>query len=511
MQKEKPIAYSKMAPWIVLGLMVFVVILSAFYFSRQSLRLDEAQSLWQTSRTPTKILTIVAQDVHVPLYHFILHFWQLFLGNSVVTGRILSLIFFILSIPALYFLGKRTFGKSAAIFAATLFAVSPFMNWYGNEIRMYSLLTLLTILSQYFFVGIYKTRESESWIGYFVVALFGIFTHYFFWFVILVQALFYLSYRNLFPKGSFKRFCIILVILLIVFSPWLIYKQSLSGSAADTTPLLVIPNTVNVFNTFSQFLFGFQNDHLNTILVSLWPLTVLLGFLALRENERISPDAIYMLMALLIPIALAFIVSVVLIPVFVSRYLILTIPALYLFISWVFSTYPLSLQRVIKTTLIVGMFAGLVVEIMSPSAPVKEDYRTAAEYLQSHTTPQDVVVLSAPFTVYPVEYYYRGTAEIQTLPYWNRFNPGAIPGFNEPGLEKDVNNLKIGHEKAYVLLSYDQGYEEKIRLYMDTHFERIEMKNFSPGLTLYVYRLSYVPSIFSSTQSSTPVAVAITQ
>ena len=97
---------------IISGLIVFVVAMSMLIFSHQSLRLDESQSLWQTSHTPTKILNIIAQDVHVPLYHFILHFWQLFFGNSVITGRVLSLIFFALSIPAVYFVGKRTFNKN---------------------------------------------------------------------------------------------------------------------------------------------------------------------------------------------------------------------------------------------------------------------------------------------------------------------------------------------------------------------------------------------------------------
>src|SRR4051812_4306015 len=170
---------------ILTGLIIFVIALALLVFSHQSLRLDESQSLWQTSHTPTKILNIIAQDVHVPLYHFILHFWQLFLGNSVLTGRILSLIFFVMSIPAVYFLGKRVLNRGIGIFAATLLAASPFMNWYGNEIRMYSLMTLLTILSQYFFIMIYKYRNRDAWVGYFIVNVFGIFTHYFFFFVLI--------------------------------------------------------------------------------------------------------------------------------------------------------------------------------------------------------------------------------------------------------------------------------------------------------------------------------------
>jgi mannosyltransferase len=483
---------------MLIGLIIFVIILSLAVFSHQSLRLDEAQSLWQTSHTPTKILNILAQDVHVPLYHMILHFWQLFLGSTVLTGRVLSLIFFVLSLPAMYILGKRMFGPTVAIFATTLFAVSPFMNWYGNEIRMYSLLTLLTILSQYFFHGIYRKHDSDSWVGYFLVALFGIFTHYFFWFVLLVQAIFYFLYRDLFPAKSLKKFIVIAVILCLVFSPWIYYIKVL-GTVSNQAPVLAIPNTVNIFNTFSQFIFGFQNDHLNTVLVSLWPLTVLLGFLALRENKRVSPETIYAILSILIPITAAFIVSVTVRPLFVSRYLILTIPSMYLLISWIFSTYPRPLRRALRVILIFAMLAGLAVEIVSPSAPVKENYREAAAYLQQHASAQDVIILSAPFTVYPVEYYYRGSAPIETLPIWNRYVSGAIPGFDKNKLPDEVTALKIGHEKAWVLLSYDQGYEEDIRLYFENNFERIgDVKEFSPGLKLYQYRLRYDKPVLGS-------------
>jgi hypothetical protein len=56
--------------------------LAYFFFFNQSLRLDESQSLWQSGRSAADILTIVAQDVHVPLYHELLHFWRICCGRQ---------------------------------------------------------------------------------------------------------------------------------------------------------------------------------------------------------------------------------------------------------------------------------------------------------------------------------------------------------------------------------------------------------------------------------------------
>jgi mannosyltransferase len=122
---------------IVSGLMFLTVLLSLLFIS-QSLRLDEAQSLWQTSGSLERMFSILAEDVHMPLYHTLLYGWQQLLGPGVEIARLLSLIFLVLTIPAIYYLARNAYSRGTAIFAATIAAVSPFLNWYGNEIRMYS-------------------------------------------------------------------------------------------------------------------------------------------------------------------------------------------------------------------------------------------------------------------------------------------------------------------------------------------------------------------------------------
>ncbi|GEM_PF-6187123 len=80
--------------WFITLLVLVVLCVSASFFSNQSLRLDEAQSLWQTSHGLKAMFTIVSEDVHVPLYHVMLHFWQFLFGSDVFSARMLSLIFF---------------------------------------------------------------------------------------------------------------------------------------------------------------------------------------------------------------------------------------------------------------------------------------------------------------------------------------------------------------------------------------------------------------------------------
>ncbi|MBI5003959.1 glycosyltransferase family 39 protein [Candidatus Kaiserbacteria bacterium] len=475
---------------ILMSTMIFCAAVSVFFLLPQSLRLDEAQSLWESGRSPSALLMIVAKDVHVPLFHILLHMWRVAFGSSVAAARSLSLVFYILSIPAIYILGRLAYSRSTGLYASVLFGLSPFMNWYGNEIRMYALFTLLIILNQFFFLRIIKQGSARIWIGYGTTAMLGIYTHYLFFLSLAAQAVFYFLHRSLFPPRSLARFSIVAAVLVFSFAPWVWYVYALK-EAGMQLPLLMPPTTVDLFNTFSQFVFGFQDDTLNTIFVSLWPITVILVFLALRRGARFRFETEYFLYTIICSFAALFIGSFVLTPVFVSRYLIFTVPSLYLVLAHFFDAYPPRLAQAARWSVAIVMVAGLVIQIQSPATPVKENYRQVVTYINEHAGPQDTIILSTPFTIYPIEYYYHSPATLATLPIWNRYDTGPIPAFSPAQLPAQVATLTDGYQKAWLVLSYDQGYEQTIKSYFDQHYRRIGTEHFSRDLDLYVYQLRY--------------------
>jgi len=493
-----PYAAKALRGLVLLALMCIPVILSVYFFAGQSLRLDEAQSLWQSGRSIGYIFNLVAQDVHVPLYHVLLHFWRIAFGDTILEARLMSLVFYILSIPALYALGTLAYNRRVGFFVAFLFSISPFMNWYGNEIRMYTLFTFFVILNQYFFVKILKgsgnDREHSDhiWALYTLTAILGVFSHYFFFLSLASQAVFYFMQKDLFPPGSLKRFVYAMAIVGVVFLPWALYVLHL-GQAANQEPLLAVPTTINLFSTVSQFVFGFQNDNINTVLLSLWPVTIVFAFLGLRNRAgRTSlPATQYFLVTLLVSIFIAFVGSFIVAPVFVSRYLIFTVPSLYLLLASMFESYSAQWATLARYGIAAVMIVTLAIEILSPTTPVKENYEAATAYLNSHATAQDVIILSAPFTVYPVQYYYRGDAPITTLPIWNQYAFGPIPPFDASKLAGQVQQSVGSSQNVYLLLSYDQGYEKNIKDYFDSHYQRLYADTYSDDLNLYVYKLRY--------------------
>ncbi|MBI2410064.1 glycosyltransferase family 39 protein [Candidatus Kaiserbacteria bacterium] len=480
------------SPGLVLAVIAIVPILAARYFIGESLRLDEAQSLWQVSRDIRGVLVIVAGDVHVPLYHLLLHGWLSLFGNSLTAARILSLLFFLLSIPFVYLLGKRAYSSTTGLLAAAFFAFSPFMNWYASEVRMYTLFAFLTIVNQYFFLRILEEARPRlgTWAGYALSAVLGVFSHYFFFLNLLAQGAFFLLRRKAFPPRTALRFSLVASFIAIAFAPWAWYVR-LRGVAGFQEPILLPPSTVDLFNAFSQFLFGFQTDVINTVFLSLWPLAVVLGIVALRHYRRFLPQTEFLIAAVLIPFGVAFIGSRFITPIFVSRYLVFTLPAFYLLLLRLLSLYPRRFQIFAQVSLAALMLLAIGIQVTNARIPVKEQYASAVSYVTAHATAQDIVLVSAPFTIYPVQYYYRGPAPVRTLPAWNQYEFGPIPAFSPDALSAEVTGLTQDYQNVYLLLSYDQGYEEVIKRYFDSNYERLSAQNFSGSLNLYVYRLRY--------------------
>ncbi len=479
-------------PGMYLGMLIgFVAVMSFFVWMKQGIRLDEAQSIWQTSRDLPGVLTIIAKDVHVPFYFVGLHFWEVLFGTGLFTIRFFSLLFFFLALPAIFYLAKESYNYRVAYGVALMTAVSPFLNWYGSEARMYSLIFLLTTCSHLLFVRLWKAPQTSYWYYYAIVSIVGLFTHFFFAFVVVVQVVFFLTHRTLFAPRSSARFSLIALVALSCVGAWFWYRNIVGAGLND--PVLARPTSFDFFNVFSNFFIGFQTDSLNTILLSLWPILVLVGFTFISKRREHESETMYFIIASFLPIIMAFVVSALLQPLFLSRYLIICLPSIYILAVYYLSSYKGKIGDFAVSVLIVFMVLMLAVQAGEMRSPVKENYKSAVEYIERRAQPSDIFVVSAPFITYPVEYYYDGKARLTTFPKWERYTESLVPEPYSPDLiETRMKEFAAVYEDMYLLLGYDQGYEEDVRLYMDTHYQRLEVKPFSPGLTLYVYRLRYI-------------------
>lgn len=474
------------------SLFLFVVLIAVTFslwsLFQQSIRLDEAQSLWISTKPMDLILKFTGEDVHVPLYGTILHFWVQIFGTSVLAARSLSVLFYLATLPFLYLAIKESSNSRIAFLTTGLFAISPFVIWYSNEARMYTLFTMVVSASHLFFLRVLRTDAKSNKLGYFLATLLGIYTHYFFLFVVLTQFL----YLWIYSTSQKTRLKIIALQFLggITFIPWGLYALHL-GVGSNTQPLIPPPTSYNIFQTLVLFLFGFQGQFLQSLFVSLWPLAVIILFFIFTRRQKVPVEnSGYFIMMTFLPIIFIFLISMFK-PIFLARYLIFVVPTLFYLIMLVVIYYSGKLARTVLAILLIATAGLLFYQNTSASTSVKEDYRCVDQVLNSQVTSEDIVAVTAPFTVYPIEYYYKGRARIDTIPQWDRFNQGAIPPYSDQKLIDQINTYQKQYNNLYVAFSYDQGYEDKIKNYLETHLQKLSQKVCSPGLELREYKLRY--------------------
>ncbi len=131
-----------------------------------SIWFDEAISIRWARSSVAKILEVsmnLVEDRLPPLYYLLLKQWGDVAGLSEFSVRFPSIVFGVLLIPVMYALGRQLFSRWTGVLAALLVALNPFLIWYSQEARMYSLAVLLGSLGVLCFVfGTRRQGDKET-------------------------------------------------------------------------------------------------------------------------------------------------------------------------------------------------------------------------------------------------------------------------------------------------------------------------------------------------------------
>ncbi|MFH2062905.1 MAG: glycosyltransferase family 39 protein [bacterium] len=129
--------------------------------------LDELFSLRFASGPLFESLSIVVRDTHPPLYHLLLSGWLRTFGDSLASGRALSVLCGTAAVPAVWLAARELGGRRAATVAAVLAGLSPVLAFHSGEARMYPLLAFLSSLSLWLFARAWRDgfgcRAAVAW------------------------------------------------------------------------------------------------------------------------------------------------------------------------------------------------------------------------------------------------------------------------------------------------------------------------------------------------------------
>jgi hypothetical protein len=319
-------------------------------------------------------------------------------------ARAPSLVAGAAGIPLVYLLGLRTVGRAAAVVAAALTALSPFLIYYSAEARGYALMVALVALSTLAMLLALDTRRARWWVVYAVASCAAVYSHYTSVFVLAAQ-LVWLLWAH--PEVR-KPALLANLGAALGFAPWL------TGLRADfDSPTTEILSEINPFDwgfvwdslTHAAVGYPYRGTGLDElpgkIAVVLFVLAVALAiagiavraFHAQRGMSLARPDrrlVLVIVLALSVPVGEA-LVSAVGTNLFGGRNLVASLPAFALCLAALLVAAGPHL-RFVTVALAVACFAFGAARMLDHLRP---DFRAAAEIIDSQAAPGDVVIDAA--------------------------------------------------------------------------------------------------------------------
>ncbi|MDI9549099.1 MAG: glycosyltransferase family 39 protein [Chloroflexota bacterium] len=464
------------------GVVLLAGLLRFWAIDAKTIWLDEAFSIWVAELPLPKLLRFVASvDHHPPLYYLLQHGWQVALGNSAFAVRSLPALLGVATVPLLYAAGRRLTDGTTALMAALLLAVSPFHVRYGQESRMYALMTLLAagaLLCLAVWLADSRAGSVQR-----RAAMGGL---------AVTQALLMLTHNTaalLFPaalnagvagafwmqgasaktagvggtlgdKGFVLRWLAVQAAALLLWLPW---GPAFWAQAQTVYHEFWIqqPSGYSVWLAFHNFNLAFPEGWFPAAPwwdLLYWGLT-LGGVWALRRRR---PVAVLLAAMFIVPPVLELLAGLRR-PVFSDRTLIWTTLPYYLFVAaglrGLAEGAKATRWRTVAASAVAVLLVGLTVYSLHAyfTGYEKEDWRSAAACVAEGARPGDLAVFHAPWVQIPFAYYYRG----QGAPVEMRGAPADLfaTGELEPAMRTEdlpaLRNLIAGRERVWLVYSHE--------------------------------------------------------
>ena len=427
-----------------------------YHLGAESLWYDETVSVF-LSRLPLQAMVAhTAGDIHPPGYYALLHAWQALTWPTLAHGleflyAFPSLFFGVLALPLLYAIGRRLFGLRTGLAALWLGVFAPFLVWYSQEVRMYTLGAFLGLLCLWAMLKFTapgpalgdvprSTRSGTQfgWLAVYVLAAAGgLYTLYYFLFLLIALNLAALLYIWLHENGETSSrgrrlgtWLAAQAAVLLLWLPWLptFWRQS-------TDP--PVPPWRTPWGSLAAFFQSLQ-ETLAALLVGqtppagitlpggagpsagpAWPWAIvttllLVGMLVLavtRAGRRTTEQArrdlwlavATVLLYVFLPITILYGATLLGTPIYHARYLALYAPLFLLVPAWLVVNAS-SLRTGLGAAMWAGLLAAFALSLLAFwTNPIyrADDHRTAVAGLAQRWRPGDAILANAGW-IYPI-------------------------------------------------------------------------------------------------------------
>ncbi len=343
MKRKMNILYKLKNNYWLLAILVLGSMLRFYHIDFQSIWLDEIHTMNEANpNIPFMDLydVIMSGEQMPPFYFYSLYFIFKVFGYTTFVARLYSAILGIISLYAIYLLGKELLNKRIGLIAAFILAVNYFHLYYSQDARPYILLLLFSILSFYKLIVFIKKPILKNALLHGLFAALMINSHFFGLFALLTQYLILMIFLFLVEKTSkktfFKNSFLSGLLTLILFIPSIKILIKVSELKEFWIPAPTIDAYTLIFKEF------FGNSELILCLVGVF---LFLYFIKISKEKdypityqsivenNIVLSFIVLLLWIIIVILIPLIRSYLSLPMIISRYFIIVLPSVILLIS----------------------------------------------------------------------------------------------------------------------------------------------------------------------------------
>ena len=400
------------------------VVLRLYQLGAESLWYDEAISTWAAHQSPSQILEVSKDDNNFFSYYLLLHYWVGLFGDTEYSVRLPSALAGIFAIFVMYKVGCLLFGRNEALIASLILALSPLHVYYSQEARVYEIMTLLSLLSFYFFLKVFGRGDLRAQAGYVLCTSALVYSHVYGLFVVLAQNLYLATafliskpfgLREETRKPGLGRWIFLQVLLFVLYVPGLVL---LAGWVLDPHGRgWIEPPSIGVVYSDAVIYAG------SPLLLMLLLVLSLLATAGLIREDAAGREKLWLLLTwFLVPVALPLTVSLFSTPIYFYRYGMAASLALYLVAAkgvgvasgalasfqGARSRKPLgfggNMAWLIAAAMLIGLSCGVLWRHFDTID--KTQWREAARYVESHARANDLVLFYPFFEMLSLGQYY---------------------------------------------------------------------------------------------------------
>lgn len=359
-----------------------------FYWT-QSLWRDEAFSVWIAQGSWAEVIQRTSSDFNPPLYYLLLNIWIQLFGKGEIALRGLSVLFFLLFLIAVYRFALLLFKSERIVITTTLLAaLNPMLLYHAFELRMYSLLVLLSTLSMFFL-------WTKKWRWHVLVTVLGLYTQPYMLFVLAAQNFYLLLTKQL------KRVVIQSGAVFLLFLPWI---PTLLTQLRNSGHMWMYPVDLNLFlSVLGNLFMGYEGTPGNLWwIMTLISLAILTVTVRLWRKKQKQSELLFLMSWIFFPVVAILIISLVK-PVYVHRYLIYcTVGEIFLLSYFLTTIKNVRLQKkLIVTSLLLLTAANIWTVAFHRKTPIRNTFAEIKTLLK----PDDLVYVASPLIFYEALYY----------------------------------------------------------------------------------------------------------